>query len=139
MTKIKTPASSLASCYKRTKKARPEPRFLLAAVLLDRDLLGVGLRDLRQRQLQHAVDMLGLRRVGVNRFRQTDRTARLAEGPLFPQRLAAGVDCIEELGADRDIAIFDVDFDLVLGNAGKLCLDDVGFRRFDDVERDGAT
>src|SRR6202158_6209231 len=67
-----------------------------------------------------------------------DRTARLAEGPLFPERLAARVDCIKELCADRDIAIFDVDFDLVLGDAGKLCLDDVGFRRFDDVQRDGA-
>ena len=79
----------------------------------------------------------GLRRIGIDRLRQADRPARLAEGPLFPKRLAVRFDFIAELGADGDIAVFDVDFDLVLGDARQLCLDDVGFRRFDDVQRDG--
>src|SRR6185295_16729696 len=49
----------------------------------------------------------------------------------------ARLDFIAELDVDGDAAILDVDFDLVFGDAWKLGLDDVGFRRLDDVERNG--
>src|SRR4029077_1549448 len=107
-------------------------------VLLDRDLLRVRLGDLRQRQLQYAVDMLRLRGVRIDRFRQANRTAGLAEAALTPQRLAVRFELFAIFDGDRDIAVFDVDFDLVLGDAGHFGLDDVRFRGLDDVEIDRA-
>jgi hypothetical protein len=98
-------------------------------MLLNRDLLRVGFCDLRQRQLQHSVDMLGLRCIGIDCLGQADRTARLAESPFFPKRLAGRFGFIEEFCADGDTAIFDIDVDFVLGDARKLGPDDIRFRR----------
>ncbi len=66
------------------KSAAMTALFLAAAVLLNRDLLRADLDDLRQRELQHAVDMLRLGGVRIDCFRQPDRTARLAKAALAP-------------------------------------------------------
>src|SRR5262249_12492824 len=130
------------------KKARPLSRALSVCYrsslpdgrreLLDRDLLRVDLGKLRQRQLQHTVDMLRHGCVAVDGFRQTDRSACLTVAALFPQRLAVGFDLFARLDTDGDVSIFDLDFDLVLRDAGKLRLDDVCFGRLDHVEGDAA-
>src|SRR5439155_7455364 len=120
------------------KSAAVAALVLAAAVLLNRDLLRADLDELRQRQLQHAVDMLRLGGVRIDCFRESDRTARLAKAALAPQRLAVGLQLFAVLDGDRDVAVFDLDLDLVLGDAGNLGLHDVRFRGLDDVQIDAA-
>src|SRR5204862_6733304 len=130
----------IAVFSKNHKKSAAEAALSLAAkALLNRDLLRVRLGDLRQRQLQHAVDMLRLGGVRIDRFRQADRTARLAEAAFAPQRLAIGLDLLTILDGNGDIALFDLDFDLVLGDARDFGLDAVRFGGLVDVEIDAAS
>src|ERR1700757_3592166 len=132
----------------REKKARRKPRFSarsgriretsVTGVLLNRDLPAVRLGDLRERKLQHAVDVLRLCRVGVDRFRQTDRTRGLAEPAFAPKRLAVRFDFLGVFDADGHVTVLDLDFDLVLRDTRDFRLHDIGFRGFDDVQLDRA-
>src|SRR5581483_10834926 len=96
--------------------------------LLDRDLLALGRRFLRQRELQHAVAELGFRLALVDLLRQRKAAADLAVDALTVQHSLVLGDFLLalDLGLERDLRAVDGDVDVFLLHARQLGAHDVG-------------
>ena len=78
------------------EKASPGARLVVTVRLsayFDRDLPRLGLRNLRQSDLEHAVLVHGLDRAGIDRLREGEAAGESAKSPFQAVRLKAdGID-----------------------------------------------
>src|SRR5262252_2577551 len=105
------------------KKAAVWPPFPKQyCVLLDRQLLGRGGRFLRQRQLEHAVGILGARPGLVDLVREPEGARDFADVALAVEHALAVLRFLRvaRFGGNRHLVAVDVHLDVFLPDSGKL-------------------